>query len=31
MSLDITKGQHKLYITDEFGNDAEVSFKVISK
>ncbi len=31
MSLDITKGHHKLYITDEFGNDAEVSFKVISK
>lgn len=31
MSLDIIKGRHKLYITDEFGNDAEVSFKVISK
>jgi penicillin-binding protein 1C len=31
MSLDIGKGRHKLYITDEFGNDAEVSFKVISK
>ncbi len=31
MSLNIVKGRHKLYITDEFGNDAEVSFKVISK
>lgn len=31
MSLDIVKGRHKLYITDELGNDAEVSFKVISK
>lgn len=31
MSLNIIKGHHKLYITDEFGNDAEVTFKVISK
>ena len=31
MSLDIIKGHHNLFITDEFGNDAEVSFKVISK
>ena len=31
MSLDIVKGRHKLYITNEFGDDDEVSFKVISK
>ena len=31
ISLDISKGTHKIYVTDEFGNDAQVSFKVISK